>query len=172
MGPTEQAIFKQVIDEMVPVHKFLGVTLREIDRGYALLHLPFRPELVGDPRHQRWHGGIISALIDSAGGAAAITTMVSEKDQVSSIDLRVDFMKAGKPMDILCEGRVVKDGNAVLFAHMKVWHEGTEEIIAEGRGVFRVRRHEDAAVSAMNIEEVRDKVEEEVAGGSAEEEAS
>lgn len=158
MGPTEKEIFQQVINEMVPVHKFLGVTLREIGKGYALLHLPFRPELVGDPRHNRWHGGIISALIDSAGGAAAITTMVSEKDQVSSIDLRVDFMKAGKPMDILAEGRVVKDGNSVLFAQMKVWHEETGEVIAEGRGVFRVRREEAADPSEINVEEVREKL--------------
>jgi uncharacterized protein (TIGR00369 family) len=121
-------------------------------------HLPFRPELVGDPRHNRWHGGILSALIDSAGGAAAITTMVSEKDQVSSIDLRVDFMKAGKPMDVLAEGRVVKDGNSVLFAQMKVWHEETGEVIAEGRGVFRVRREEAADPIEINVEEVKEKL--------------
>ena len=164
MGPTEQEIFQQVINEMVPVHKFLGVTLREIGKGYALLHLPFKPELVGDPRHNRWHGGIIAALIDSAGGAAAITTMVSEKDQVSSIDLRVDFMKAGKPMDILAEGRVVKDGNSVLFAHMKVWHEGTEEVIAEGRGVFRVRREEAMDRSELDMKEVTEKLTGEIPG--------
>lgn len=156
MGPLEQDIFKQVINEMVPIHKFLGVTVRDIGEGYALLHLPFKPELVGDPRHNRWHGGMVAAILDSAGGAAAITTMRSEKDQVSSIDLRVDFLEAGKPLGILAEGRVTRNGNSVLFASMKAWHEETGEVIAEGRGVFRVRREEAIGKQEVDMESIRD----------------
>ena len=140
LSPIQAEIMQQVIDHMVPVHAFLGVTLKEAKLGYALLSLPFRPELVGDPRTNRWHGGIIAALLDSAGGAAAITTLTSEQDQCSSIDLRVDYLWPGKPLDLLAEGRVVRDGSSVLFATMKAWHPETGEVVTEGKAVYRVKR--------------------------------
>ncbi len=141
LSTIEYEMIKHVIDEVVPVHKFLGITLREARRGYAVLHIPFRDELVGDPRHRRWHGGMLATLIDSAGGAAAITTFTSAEDQCSSIDIRVDFMEAGKPTDLLAEGELVRDGNSVLFFRMRVWHEESGEVVAEGRGAYRIRRH-------------------------------
>lgn len=144
LAPSELEMIRYVVDEIVPVHKFLGITLREARRGYAVLHIPFRDELVGDPRYQRWHGGILATIIDSAGGAAAVTTFTSPEDQCSSIDIRVDYMEAGKPMDLLVEGEIVRDGNSVLFARMRVWHEETGEVIAEGRGAFRIKRVADS----------------------------
>jgi len=140
LGETELEVIKHAINEFVPVHKFLGITLREARRGYALLHFPFRDEFVGDPRHRRWHGGMLATLIDSAAGSAAITTFTSPEDQVSSIDIRVDYLRTGKPLDLLAEGEIVRDGKNVLFAKMKVWHEETGEVIAEGRGAFRIKR--------------------------------
>lgn len=140
LSPFQADFIKQVIDEAIPVHRLLGIILREVKWGYALLHLPFKPELVGDPRLNRWHGGIIAALMDSAGGAAAVTTLTSEKDQCASIDLRVDFLRPGQPMDLLAEGRIVRDGNSVIFVETRVWHEETGEVITEGRVVLRVKR--------------------------------
>ncbi len=140
LSSIQAEIMQQVIDEMIPVHKFLGVTLVEVKLGYALLKLPFRPELVGDPRVSRWHGGIIAALLDSAGGAAAITTLTGEEDQCSSIDIRLDYLRPGKPLDLLAEGKVVRDGSSVLFTTMRAWHPETGETVTEGRAVYRVKR--------------------------------
>lgn len=150
LSPAEFEMIKHVIDEIVPVHKYLGITLREARKGYAVLHIPFRDELVGDPRFRRWHGGMLATLVDSAGGAAAITTFTSAEDQCSSIDIRVDYMNAGKPLDLLAEGELVRDGNSVLFFRMRVWHEETGEVIAEGRGAYRIRRHTESDSSSSN----------------------
>ena len=145
LSQIEFEVIQHAVNEFVPVHKFLGITLEKARRGYALLRFPFREEIIGDPRHRRWHGGILATVVDSAGGSAAITTFTSPEDQVSSIDIRVDYLRAGKPMDVLAEGEVVRDGNNVLFCRMKVWHEETGEVIAEGRGAFRIKRKGDLA---------------------------
>lgn len=140
MSPTEVELVKQVFNEVIPAHKFLNMELLEVRKGYAKALIPFREEMVGDPRHQRWHGGIIATLLDACGGAAAITTFTGIDDQCSSIDIRVDFLEAGKPMDLLAEAEIVRDGNSVMFAKMRAWHEETGEVVAEGRAAYRIKR--------------------------------
>ena len=148
-------LVKNVIDNVIPVHKLLGITLHDVKPGYAVLSLPFRPDLVGDPRSQRLHGGIIAALLDSAGGTAAITTLTSPDDMVSSIDIRVDYLEPGKPMDVLAEAKILRSGNAILVTSMKAWHPETGEVICEGRGVYRVKRLKDTP--PQNITEFKNK---------------
>jgi len=142
MSPTEVELIKQIFTEVIPAHKFLNLELRDVRKGYALAYVPFREEMVGDPRHNRWHGGIIATLLDACGGAAAVTTFTSAEDQCSSIDIRVDFLEAGKPMDLMAEAEIVRDGNSVMFAKMRAWHEETGEVVAEGRAAYRITRVE------------------------------
>ena len=133
----------QVIDEMIPVHRFLGITLRDVRVGWAELYLPYRPELEGDPRSKRMHGGIIACLLDSAGGAAAITTLTGPDDMISSIDIRVDYLEPAKPDNVIAEGEIVRNGSAIIVTRMKAYHESTGEVIAEGKAVYRVKRKGD-----------------------------
>jgi uncharacterized protein (TIGR00369 family) len=131
---------KQVIEEMIPVHKFLGVTLLESRPGYGKIRIGYRPELVGDPRSNRMHGGIISLMLDSAGGAAGITTLTSPDDKISTIDMRVDYLEPAKPDAIIADGEIVRSGNSIIVTRMRAWHELDEELIAEARGVYSVKR--------------------------------
>jgi uncharacterized protein (TIGR00369 family) len=139
-----KAIMTQVIDEMIPVHKFLGITLRDVRFGWAELYLPYRPELEGDPRSNRMHGGIIACLLDSAGGAAALTTLTSNEDMLSSIDIRIDYLEPAKPDHVIAEGEIVRSGSAIIVTRMKAYHESTGEVIAEGKAVYRVKRKGEA----------------------------
>jgi uncharacterized protein (TIGR00369 family) len=140
--PEIVAMFRTAIDEMMPAHKLLGITLKDIREGYALLSMPFRPDLVGDPRSNRLHGGIVATILDAAGGAAALTTFTSPNDLLASIDMRVDWLEAGKAEDVVAEGTIVRNGSAIIVTNMKAWHPESGIVIAEGRGVYRVRRNE------------------------------
>ena len=66
---TEQNIefFKQVIEQNIPIHKFLGLKLLVLEKGFVRVSVPFRDEVVGDFRRNRWHGGIIATIMDSVG---------------------------------------------------------------------------------------------------------
>ncbi len=139
-------MMEQVIDEMIPVHRFLGITLRDVRPGWASLYLPYRPELEGDPRSRRMHGGIIACLLDSAGGAAAITTLTGPDDMISSIDIRVDYLEPAKPDNVIAEGEIVRSGSAIIVTRMKAYHETTGELIAEGKAVYRVKRKGDGGL--------------------------
>ena len=145
MNDTVKEVFRNVIDEMMPAHKLLGITLKDISEGYALLSMPFKPELVGDPRTQRLHGGVIAALLDSCGGAAAMTTLSSQKDLLASIDIRIDYLEPGRPQDVLAEAKLHRSGKAIIVTSMRAWHPESDVTIAEARGVYRVRRNGESS---------------------------
>jgi len=135
-----QKIFIQVIEEMIPFNKFLGFQLIEIKEGFAKIRVPFREEFIGDPRNQRLHGGLSATLIDTVGGAAALTTLTSYEDQIATIDMRVDFLKPGKAEDLIAEGQILRSGNRIVVCEMKVYQPSSEEIIATGKAVYNVIR--------------------------------
>ena len=138
----DKEIFKEVIENFIPMHKQLGLKLIEIKAGYAKIMIPFKPELVGDPRSNALHGGIISLALDSVGGAAAMTTMISPDDKLSTIDMRVDYLRPGKPQDFYAEGELARSGNRIIVTRMIAYHE-KENPIAEGKGVYNVKRKTD-----------------------------
>ena len=135
-------IFKEVIENFIPLHQHLGVKLVEIRQGFAKLMVPFRPELVGDPRIPSLHGGIISLALDSVGGAAAMTTLMSPDDRLSTIDIRVDYLRPGKAKDFFAEGELARSGNRIIVTRMIAYHDKAEPI-AEGKGVYNVKRKID-----------------------------
>lgn len=131
------------MNEEVPFNRLLGLHLVECGQGRAVMEMPFRDELIGDPFRPALHGGVVSTLIDTCGGAA-VACAAEPSDLVSTLDLRVDFLRPGPLEDLLCEARVVRLGNHVGAASMSVFGKSNpEKIIATGNGVYNVHRARD-----------------------------
>lgn len=139
MGPEE--LYRNVIENMIPLNQLLGFKLEEIREGYAKIRVPFREDLIGDPRARALHGGVISAAMDTVGGAAGMTTLTSFEDKLSTIDMRVDYLLPGKPLDLIVEGEIIRSGNRIIVTRMTAWQEDPSKPIADGKGVYNVKRH-------------------------------
>lgn len=135
--------YKNIIEQIIPFHKVLGLELLEMKEGYAAIRIPFKKELVGDPRTNRIHGGVISTAMDAAGGGAVITTLKGSADQIATVDMLIDYLYPGRPEDIIVEGRISRNGASLVFTEMAAHHPGDEQQIARARAVYRVKRHED-----------------------------
>lgn len=131
---------KNTFEKIIPFHQVLGFQLQEIEEGFVRIRIPYKKELVGDPRTNRIHGGVISTAMDAAGGAAGMTTLSESTDQIATVDIHVDYLYPGKPEDILVEARIVRNGNSLIFTQMTARHEGDDQIIAQARAVYRVKR--------------------------------
>ena len=131
-------LIKKTFEQSIPMHKFLGLKILELEKNYAKVSVPFRNELVGDFRNNRWHGGIIATIMDSVGGIVGATHFTSLEDKLSTIDLRVDYLKGAKPEKIIVEGKIVRLGNRILVTEMKAFQ--TDTLIAEGKGVYNFLR--------------------------------
>ncbi len=131
-------LIKFTFEESIPLHKFLGLKIVELEKDFVKIKVPFKKELVGDFRTNRWHGGIIATIMDSVGGVIGATHFTSMDDKISTIDLRVDYLKGAEPFEVVVVGKIVRMGNRILVAKMKAFQN--DELIAEGKGVYNFIR--------------------------------
>lgn len=128
----------KIMEEQVPFNRLLGIRGERVERGRAVLVLPVRPEFVGDFRRPALHGGVLSSLIDTAGGVAAWSAL-GPGESVSTVDLRVDYLEpAGLSGPLRAEAELVRKGNRVCHVRVKLTQEGV--LVAEGRGVYNINR--------------------------------
>jgi uncharacterized protein (TIGR00369 family) len=134
---------RKFMTELIPFNRFLGFELTDLREGFARLEVPFRPEFVGDPFRPALHGGVISALVDTCGGAAAFT-MITPPDKVSTIDLRVDYLRPAELKRLASDATVTRMGNRVASVDVKVFHlDAPDRLIATGKCVYNVNRVKD-----------------------------
>ena len=136
---TKFEVLKEIFEIKVPFNRLLGIRADSLERGKVVFSLPFREELIGDSRRPAIHGGVISTLMDTAGGAATWTEL-EEGDQVSTVDLLVDYLLPGGKGKLTAEASVIRIGNRVAVTQIVVYQEGIKEPIASGRAVYNIIR--------------------------------
>ena len=151
---TPKHFFKQLMEEAIPLHKFLGIELLEMKKGYGKVRVPFREEVVGDIRRRRWHGGIIATVMDSVGGFAAGTYLTSFEDKIATVDMRVDYLWGATESAIVVDGTVIRAGSTMVVTTMRAWQEGSEELLAEGKAVSNIRRQGEQAIMESHANRV------------------
>lgn len=132
-------LIAQVMNDLVPFHRFLGLRVEEVRAGYTRVVMPFRPEFIGDPTREALHGGIAATLADTAGGIAVWTAVQAAESRVSTIDLRVDYLSRGKPEDLVAVSTLIRVGSKHGVADVRLFHDSNpDELVASARGVYNV----------------------------------
>jgi uncharacterized protein (TIGR00369 family) len=134
------AILRQVAEEMIPFNKYLGVRVVSVAPGRIELEIPWRDELVGDPVKPAVHGGVIATLADAAAGFAIWGAVENHSARVSTIDLRIDYLRPGRLEALGAEAVAVRVGRSVGVADVRVFHPSARgEAIATGKGVYAIK---------------------------------
>jgi len=130
----------QAFMDQVPFNRVLQLHIDSLAKGFCRMSIPFREDLIGDPFRRALHGGVISAAIDTCGGAA-LWTQCERDDRLSTVDLRVDYLRKGEPETLFVDGRVLRLGNRVGVTDMVAYHAGRRhEPVASGKAVYNIRR--------------------------------
>ena len=128
----------KVMEEQVPFNRLLGMKGESASSGACVLTLAVRPEFVGDFRRPALHGGVLSSLIDTAGGVAAWSTL-GPAESVSTVDLTIDYLEpAGLAGPLRASAQLVRKGNRVCHVRIVVTQDG--RLVAEGRGVYNIHK--------------------------------
>jgi uncharacterized protein (TIGR00369 family) len=141
--PDKAKIAAQFIGS-IPFSRALGMELDEIGDGWARISMPWSEALVGEPRTGVIHGGAVSALMDTCGGAAVMSHPQGAVS-TATIDLRIDYMRAATPGHrITAEATCHHVTRHVAFvrAVARDEHEGTP--VATATGAFTFQRAEGA----------------------------
>jgi len=126
--------------DTIPFNRLLGMQVEELADGFARMSLPFKEDLIGDMRRPALHGGVTSALMDTCGGAS-VFTKGTVHDRTSTLDLRIDYLRPGKPETLVVEARVLRIGNRVGVSDMIAFQDdGPDAPVALGRGVYNIRQ--------------------------------
>ena len=135
---TTPAELLRLMEEHVPFNRLLGMRGESVAAGRCVLTLAVREEFIGDPRRPALHGGVVSSLIDTAGGLAAWSAL-SPGESVSTVDLRVDYLEpAGLGADLRAAAQLVRKGNRVC--HVRIEVTQGDLLVADGRGVYNIHR--------------------------------
>ena len=136
---------RRFMEEGIPFNKLLGIQAGRVERNFVELILPYRHELLGNYHKGALHGGVLSALADTAGGAAVFAS-ADFGDIVSTIDLRIDYLRPARALDTRAEARVVRMGGRVGVARIQIFQpdakgeDGGRTLVAESTAVYNVRR--------------------------------
>jgi uncharacterized protein (TIGR00369 family) len=101
----------------VPFIQLLSITLGEVTRGTAILHMEARPELTQNSGIV--HGGAIASLLDTA-SAFAVTTLLAPNQTTATVDLTIHYLRAIREGQITAHARVLRAGRRLTTVAIDV----------------------------------------------------
>jgi uncharacterized protein (TIGR00369 family) len=91
----------------------LGIELAEVGPGRCVLAAARDPRLL--QQHGYFHGALIGAMLDSAGGYAAYSLMPPQSE-VLTVEYKVNFLAAAEGERLVVRGKVVKPGRTLTVS--------------------------------------------------------
>ena len=102
----------------------LDARLESVEAGAVDITLPFRPDLT--QQSGTLHAGIVTSILDSACGYAALTTMPPDSE-VLSVEFKVNLLRPARGDRFVAKGRVVKSGRTLTVVRGDAWGESNTE---------------------------------------------
>ncbi len=143
------AAINEIFSEKIPFNNVLGLKVEEIDYERVKVCFAMRDELIGNYIRGTLHGGVISSVIDVTGGLSAfmgiqkkvpgatLEAKLARFGRLSTIDLRVDFLRPGVGRHFVSTGYTLRTGNKVAVTRIEL-HNDRDDLIAVGTGSYVV----------------------------------
>ena len=127
----ESSIEKRVRDsfDRQTAMKMIGASITRIEQGEVTIELPFRSDFT--QQHGFIHAGVVSMIVDTACGYAALTRM-PESTTVLSAEYKVNFLSPAEGEKLIARGRVIKPGHTFTVCYGEVYaqKDGIEKLVA------------------------------------------
>lgn len=121
---------------IAPYTTRLGIkAIAAVDDGCTLA-LPYSPDFVGDPDSGVLHGGVVTALVDTAFGFA-VFFRVQKFIPMATLDLRVNYLRSARPgVAVHARAQCYKLSADLAFTRADVYEEDAADPFATCMGTF------------------------------------
>jgi uncharacterized protein (TIGR00369 family) len=146
-NPEFRNLVRNVIEEKIPFCRLLGMKLTSFDPAKPEIRLDMHEHLLGNFTQGMLHGGVIASMLDTVAGFAIFLRMtqdaprdtlmqqMAEFAQMSTIDLRVDYLQPGRGQYFTATAEVSRLGKRVANVLMSLNDEHGARI-ATGAAAF------------------------------------
>ena len=140
-------LLADIYENQMPFNRLLGVQVETLSFAETRVRIDMKDEFVGNHVRKILHGGVISSVLDLTGGLIASVELIkniardqSEElierlTQIGTINLHVDYLRAGKGAFFIASGSVLRKGNKVAVIRTEM-HNDQNVLIAAGTGTY------------------------------------
>jgi uncharacterized protein (TIGR00369 family) len=131
----------------IPFNRTIGLSLQSITTDHITMRFDMTKDLIGNYLHGILHGGVISTVLDVAGGTAAMVSIAEKHPdksfdelsaklgKTSTINLNINYLRPGKGEHFIAKAFIIQSGNKITFSRMDLFNP-SQELIASGTGTY------------------------------------
>ncbi len=124
----------------LPFCREIGMRLHRAEDGVAVVSVPYDASLVGDPETGVLHGGVITALLDTACGWAVMASAAKLKS-TATLDLRIDYMRPATAGEaVFSRAECYRLTRSIGFARAVAYNSDPQDPVATAQGAFILDR--------------------------------
>ena len=142
-------LLADIYENQMPFDRLLGVKVERLSVEQVKVRIEMREDFIGNFVRGSLHGGVISSVLDLTGGLIASVELLRSlegKDidevgrriaRVGTIDLRIDYLRAGKGTHFTASGSTLRKGNKVAVVRTELTNN-RNSLIAAGTGTYLI----------------------------------
>jgi len=142
-------LLKDIYENQMPFDRLLGIKVTNLTPTDIKVRIDMREELIGNFIRRILHGGVISSVLDLTGGLVASVELLKHLEnetteevakrmaRIGTIDMRVDYLRAGSGNFFTATGSVLRKGNKVAVIRTELCND-KDLLIAAGTGTYLV----------------------------------
>jgi uncharacterized protein (TIGR00369 family) len=118
--PPDRAAATHAIFDSQGLMRELGAALTTVAAGRCVIELPFSDRV--SQQGGFFHGGVVGAIADTAGGCAAFTLFPGGGNPLT-LEYKINFLRPAQGDRIVAEGMVLRAGRSVSVTRVDVYVE-------------------------------------------------
>lgn len=131
-----RALLVQHFMRAIPHAQECGMTITRLDDRGAAARMPYRPEWLGDTERGVIHTGVVTTLVDTISGVAAVAA-AGHFEAVATLDLRMDFLRPAQPdLPLNAFAECHRLTRSVAFVRGYSWQDDESQPVATHQAAF------------------------------------
>ncbi|MGH8443090.1 MAG: PaaI family thioesterase [Nevskiaceae bacterium] len=120
----------------IPHARECGIVIEALDQAGARARVPYRPEWLGDTERGVYHTGVVTTLVDTVAGLAALAG-AGRFEIIATLDLRMDFLRpAAQGKDLHVHAACYRLTPSITFVRATAWQDDQQTPVAVSQSTF------------------------------------